>query len=102
MSNASMSEEDECHVFGTHALWEKEVTLTRLLELRGIHGVVKLLAKLADKTHLETQDHNDDLICMVLERAEKQIGGLVLSQLEGQPLKQKANEGPVWTSVPAI
>jgi hypothetical protein len=84
MSNASMSREDDLHVFGTTVttnLWEKNVTLTQLIEQRGIYGVIKLLVELADDNAYETQDVNDDLIWHVLELTEKQLHGLMLVKL---------------------
>ena len=83
MSNASISKDDELHLFGTTAtteLLKKNVTFTELLDKNGIYGVVKILAEIADDRAYETQDHDDDLICMVLEKTEKQIWGLTLSK----------------------
>ena len=80
MSDASMSAKDELHVFAIPALQEDNAALTTLLEHHGIYGVINRLAKLADDKAYETQDHDDDLICMVLEKAEKQIWGITLSQ----------------------
>jgi hypothetical protein len=100
MSDASMSREDLYHVFGQlPTLRMEEFTkraivqaaerkqrdaekdkLTLMVGLCGIHDVVKMLAELADDKAYETQDHDDDLICMVLAKTEKQIWGLTLSQ----------------------
>ena len=80
MSDASMSKEEELHVFAIPTLQEDNAALTTLLEQHGIYGVINRLAKLADDKAYETQDHDDDLICMVLEKAEKQIWGITLSQ----------------------
>ena len=54
--------------------------LELMVGLCGIHDVVKMLAELADDKAYLTQDHDDDLICMVLSKIEKQIWGLTLSQ----------------------
>jgi hypothetical protein len=54
--------------------------LADIIGLCGIHDVVRMLAELADDKAYETQDHDDDLICMVLAKTEKQIWGLTLSQ----------------------
>jgi hypothetical protein len=54
--------------------------LTLMVGLCSLHDVVKMLAELADDKAYETQDHDDDLICMVLEKTEKQIWGLTLSK----------------------
>ena len=100
MSDASMSREDEQHVFGQlptlrleefkkRAIVQAEARKQRdaekdklalMVGLCSLHDVVKMLAELADDKAYETQDHDDDLICMVLEKAEKQIWGLTLSQ----------------------
>ena len=100
MSDASMSKEDMYHVFGElptlklgeFTLLERAKAEARkqqdaikddlnlMVGLCSLHDVVKMLAELADDKAYETQDHDDDLICMVLEKAEKQIWGLTLSQ----------------------
>ena len=80
MSDASMSREDEQHVFQIPAPHEDNAALFKLLEQQGIYKIITMLATLADDIAYETQDHDDDLICMVLEKAEKQIWGLTLSQ----------------------
>jgi len=100
MSDASMSREDLYHVFRQlPALKLEEFTkrakvqaearkqrdalkdkLADIIGLCGIHDVVKMLAEFADDKAYETQDHEDDLICMVLAKTEKQIWGLTLSQ----------------------
>ena len=105
MSDASMSKEDLYHVFGqlptlklgeftkramvqAQARKQQDAIKDKLVDLIGLcslHDVVKMLAELADDKAYETQDHDDDLICMVLAKTEKQIWGLTLSQ---QPKKQ--------------
>ena len=107
MSDASMSKEDMYHVFRQlptlkldEFLKRAQVHLDHVVEaaearkqrdalkdkladiigLCGIHDVVKMLAELADDKAYLTQDHDDDLICMVLSKIEKQIWGLTLSQ----------------------
>lgn len=100
MSDASMSKEDMYHVFGelptlklgeftllerakAEARKQRDAIKDKLVDLIGLcslHDVVKMLAELADDKAYETQDHDDDLICMVLSKAEKQIWGLTLSQ----------------------
>jgi len=100
MSDASMSREDMYHVFRQlPTLKLEEFTkraivqaqarkqrdalkdkLADIIGLCGIHDVVRMLAELADDKAYETQDHDDDLICMVLAKTEKQIWGLTLSQ----------------------
>ena len=100
MSDASMSREDERHVFGqpptlkldefkkraivqAQARKQRDAEKDRLalmVGLCGIHDVVKMLAEFADDKAYLTQDHDDDLICMVLAKTEKQIWGLTLSQ----------------------
>ena len=54
--------------------------LTLMVGLCSFHDIVKMLAELADDKAYETQDHDDDLICMVLEKTERQIWGLTLSK----------------------
>jgi hypothetical protein len=100
MSDASMSKEDMYHVFRQlPTLKLEEFTkravvqaqarkqrdalkdkLADIIGLCGIHDVVRMLAEFADDKAYETQDHEDDLICMVLAKTEKQIWGLTLSQ----------------------
>ena len=100
MSDASMSREDMYHVFRqlptlkleefkkravvqAQARKQRDALKDKLADiigLCGIHDVVKMLAELADDKAYETQDHDDDLICMVLAKTEKQIWGLTLSQ----------------------
>ena len=100
MSDASMSKEDMYHVFGQpptlrleefkkRAIVQAEARkqrdeikneLTLMVGLCSLHDVVKMLAEFADDKAYETQDHDDDLICMVLAKTEKQIWGLTLSQ----------------------
>ena len=100
MSDASMSKEDMYHVFGElptlklgeFTLLERAKAEARkqqdaikddlnlMVGLCSLHDVVKMLAELADDKAYETQDHDDDLICMVLEKAERQIWGLTLSK----------------------
>jgi hypothetical protein len=100
MSNASISKDDEVHLFGTTATPKLDEStkraivqaaareqrdeikdkLTLMVGLCGIHDVVKMLAKFADDKAYATQDHDDDLICMILEKAERQIWGITLSQ----------------------
>jgi len=100
MSDASMSKEDMYHVFRQlPTLKLEEFTkraivqaqarkqrdalkdkLADIIGLCGIHDVVRMLAELADDKAYLTQDHDDDLICMVLAKTEKQIWGLTLSQ----------------------
>ena len=107
MSDASMSNEDVYHVFrqlptlkldeflkrakahldhvveAAEARKQRDAAKDKLADiigLCGLHDVVKMLAELADDKAYETQDHDDDLICMVLAKTEKQIWGLTLSQ----------------------
>jgi len=100
MSDASMSKEDMYHVFRQlptlkleeftkHAIVQAQARKQRdalkdkladIIGLCGIHDVVRMLAELADDKAYLTQDHDDDLICMVLAKTEKQIWGLTLSQ----------------------
>ena len=100
MSDASMSKEDMYHVFGelptlkmehftrlerakAQARKQQDAIKDKLADLIGLcslHDIVKMLAELADDKAYETQDHDDDLICMVLAKTEKQIWGLTLSQ----------------------
>jgi len=100
MSDASMSREDMYHVFRQLPTLKLEEFAKRaaaqaaarkqrdaekdklelMVGLCGIHDVVKMLAELADDKAYLTQDHDDDLICMVLSKIEKQIWGLTLSQ----------------------
>ena len=100
MSDASMSREDMYHVFGqlptlkmeeftkramvqAQARKQQDAIKDKLVDLIGLcslHDIVKMLAELADDKAYETQDHDDDLICMVLAKTEKQIWGLTLSQ----------------------
>jgi len=100
MSDASMSREDMYHVFRQLPTLKLEEFAKRaaaqaaarkqrdaekdklelMVGLCGIHDVVKMLAELADDKAYETQDHDDDLICTVLAKTEKQIWGLTLSQ----------------------
>ena len=54
--------------------------LADLIGLCSLHDIVKMLAEQADDKAYETQDHDDDLLCMVLAKTEKQIWGLTLSQ----------------------
>jgi len=54
--------------------------LALMVGLCGIHDVVKMLAEFADDKAYATQDHDDDLICMILEKTEKQIWGITLSK----------------------
>ena len=100
MSDASMSREDMYHVFRqlptlkleeftkramvqAQARKQQDAIKDKLVDLIGLcslHDIVKMLAELADDKAYETQDHDDDLICMVLAKTEKQIWGLTLSQ----------------------
>ena len=100
MSDISMSKEDMYHVFRQlPTLKMEEFTqlerakaearkqrdaikddLNLMVGLCSIHDVVKMLAELADDKAYLTQDHDDDLIAMVLAQTEKQIWGLTLSQ----------------------
>ena len=100
MSDASMSREDMYHVFRqlptlkleeftkramvqAQARKQRDAIKDKLVDLIGLcslHDIVKMLAELADDKAYETQDHDDDLICMVLAKTEKQIWGLTLSQ----------------------
>ena len=100
MSDASMSKEDLYHVFRqlptlkldeftkraivqAEARKQRDAIKDKLVDLIGLcslHDVVQMLAELADDKAYETQDHDDDLICMVLAKTEKQIWGLTLSQ----------------------
>ena len=107
MSDASMSNEDVYHVFrqlptlkldeflkraqvhldhvveAAEARKQRDAAKDKLADIIGLcslHDVVKMLAELADDKAYETQDHDDDLICMVLAKTEKQIWGLTLSQ----------------------
>jgi len=109
MSDASMSREDMYHVFrqlptlkleefAKRAMVQAEARKQRdalkdkladIIGLCGIHDVVRMLAELADDKAYLTQDHDDDLICMVLSKTEKQIWGLTLSQQHSQQDRTK-------------